>query len=299
LSEYHYKEPDDDDLNDFILENKAGESNIKLLFIKFGRFFTQSKFFEHLFPPIKEEKPGKDFYAPMAGVQLLIIVFMIFFYTRMDPDYTNISSQSLTPNQMNNIMIVAIFLQIAFIVLDRYIYLSRDFVVIDHVELEEDDSDDDLSELAPGSSFSVDFQRQQSIDIRSSSGGNLLSKGFGLEKKTKPKNDKLLDTSKGGVLEDIEDDDNGEEDFDDQDVVLSKTNFNRTMVLKFYLQLFLLILVHGITFWYFPIKANINLQVTAYCDYSDEITGSKCNEVFMNWTLIIFYLLYCIYFTVS
>jgi hypothetical protein len=195
------------------------------VFIKLSRIFTRSSFFEILFPQIKEEKPGKDFYALMAGVQLIIIIFMIFFYTRMDPDYANVTSDSLTPNQMNHIMILAIFIQIAFIVLDRYIYLSRDFVVIDHVELEEDDSDDDISELAPGSSFSVDFQRQSSLDIRSSSSGNLLSKGFGLEKKTKQKNNKSLDTSKGGVLEDIEDDDNGEENFDDQDVVLSKTRY--------------------------------------------------------------------------
>lgn len=51
--------------------------------------FTTNKYFETLFPWIKEQKPGVDFYAVTAIIQLITIVFLIFFYTQMDPNYTN------------------------------------------------------------------------------------------------------------------------------------------------------------------------------------------------------------------
>jgi len=75
------------------------------------------------------------------------------------------------------------------------------------------------------------------------------------------------------------------------EVQLSKTKFNRTLLLKYYLQLFLLLFIHSL-FWYFPIKTNLGLQNTPFCQFNDPVTGNQCNEVFMNWTLVVFYLLY-------
>ena len=295
MSEYKYKTPEKSELIEFIIENKVGENRVKKFFMKISASLTHSKYFESLFPSIKQQKPGLDLYFPMALVQGLLIVFMIFFYTRMDPDYTNITSDTLTPNQLNQVMVLAIFLQIAVIVLDRYLYLSRDYVEIEEVDIDED-SDDEMEDISHSDSISQ-FTRQKTFDLRSSSGENLLVRGLGMDKKDKALSVKSKNQEKV-QLEDLPED--GEEKkIDEKQVQLSKTSFNKTIVLKYYLQLFMLILVNVITFWYFPIKANTDLQITAYCDYSNPDTGKSCNEVFMNWTLVVFYLLYCAYFAIS
>ena len=295
ISEYKYKTPEKSELVEFIIEHKAGENKLKRLFLKISVTLTQSKYFESLFPSIKQQKPGFDLYAPMAIFQALIIVFMIFFYSKMDPDYTNITSDTLTPNQLNQIMVVAIFIQIAIIVLDRYLYLSRDYVEIEEVDIGED-SDEEMDDLSHSDSISQ-FARAKTFDLRSSSGENLLVKGLGIDKKKREISVKSKAQDKV-QLDEIHDDEE-EKKVDDKEVQLSKTSFNKTIVLKYYLQLFLLILVNIITFWYFPIKANKDLQITAYWDYSNPDTGSLCNEVFMNWTLVVFYLFYWAYFAIS
>ena len=253
---------------------------------------TRSKYFETLFPTIKEQKPGVDLYAPMVVFQVLVIVFMIFFFTRMNPDYSAISSEGLAPRTFSNAMVLAVFLQIIIIVLDRYLYLSRDYVVIDEVEIEEYDEEADEEEDVGRSESISQFDRTNSFDLRSSSANKLLVKGMkkkmGMKMKGKSQDKKNLD----------EETETDQEEEDDGGMQLSKTKFNKTLLLKYYLQLFLLLLVHAIVFWAFPISANIDLMATPFCQFKDE-AGNQCNEVFMNWSLVTFYLLYCVYFFFS
>jgi hypothetical protein len=298
LTEYHYKEPSKADLIDFIVENKVGKNKFLQFFIKIKMSLTQSEYFESLFPSIKEQKPGFDLYAPMAFIQVLIIVYMIFFYTRMDPDYSNFSSGGFTPTTFNAYLLLYIFIQIIIMILDRYLYLSRDFVVIDQLEAEEEEDSDSEADLEHSDSLSQ-FDRKKTFDLRSQSGENLLVRGFGLNKKSKFKVNKA---DKAQDLDDIEFDESDLKDdklVKDKDIRLSKTNFNKTIVMKYYLQLFTLLLFHILTFWVFPIRANMDLQVTAYCQYNNAETGKNCNEVRMNAFLVLFYLLYCVYFAIS
>ncbi len=101
--------------------NKA-EFNIKKL-------LYQNAYFERLFPSIKEQKPGNDLYAIIASFQFLICLFLIFFYTKMDADVT-ITSDSLTYNQFSGQMVIALFLQIIILIIDRYNYKSKTFISI-------------------------------------------------------------------------------------------------------------------------------------------------------------------------
>jgi hypothetical protein len=58
----------------------------------------------------------------------------------------------------------------------------------------------------------------------------------------------------------------------------------------------LLILVHIMVFWYFPIYGNISLYETAECPF-DAPYG--CRTFGENKALIVLYILYCIYFMYS
>lgn len=94
----------------------------------------------------------------------------------------------------------------------------------------------------------------------------------------------------------VEDEDNQEEE---AKIALTRTDDNFALVLKYYLQWLLLILIHISVFWWFPNKVNIIVQGHSYCDFEDLDTRQNCNEVRMNWALIVFYLLYCVYFFFS
>jgi len=88
---------------------------------------------------------------------------------------------------------------------------------------------------------------------------------------------------------------------ENHNVSLENTKITLAMVSKFYLQILLLLFVHGFVFWYFPITGNIKLQNYPYCvsKTSSKKDNINCNEFGDNWALIIFYILYCCYFWVS
>ena len=60
-------------------------------------------------------------------------MFMIFFYTKMDADVTNISDQ-LTYNQFSGQMVIGLFLQILVMIIDRYLYKSKTFIQVQQIE---------------------------------------------------------------------------------------------------------------------------------------------------------------------
>ena len=80
-------------------------------------------FLVRLSPKVKEEKPGKDLYTPTLLLQLLLLLYIIFFYTQMDGEYQNISGAFET-NEFSGNMVVALLLQTGLLILDRYLYLS-------------------------------------------------------------------------------------------------------------------------------------------------------------------------------
>jgi len=80
----------------------------------------------------------------------------------------------------------------------------------------------------------------------------------------------------------------------EKQIVLEKTKITIAIVSKFYLQWLLLIFVHILVFWFFPIHGNYKLQNNANC-----VGGGVCNGFGGNPALIIFYILYCCYFWVS
>ena len=63
---------------------------------------------------------------------------------------------------------------------------------------------------------------------------------------------------------------------------------------KLVLHMILLVLVHALIFWYFPINANIRILDTPYCKDLHE----RCSNFEVNRALQGFYVLYCVYFVI-
>jgi len=97
--------------------------------VKIKGILFKNQYFDRLFPSIKEQKPGKDLYAAMATTQFIICIYMIFFFTQMDADITNVT-EAITYNSFSGQMVIALFLQILIMILDRYLYRSKTFVVV-------------------------------------------------------------------------------------------------------------------------------------------------------------------------
>jgi len=108
-----------------------------------------------------------DFYAVTAIIQLIIIVFLIFFYTQMDPNYANNTSQELDNFIFSGTMVLFVFFQIIVMVIDRYLYLAKKFIVVDHIEMEEE-VDDQGDENTRSVSISEFGKRTSTIDITNS-----------------------------------------------------------------------------------------------------------------------------------
>ena len=52
-----------------------------------------NKYFDRLFPRIKQQKPGKDFYVGIAGVQVIICFYLVIFYNQMTAIKSSIAEE--------------------------------------------------------------------------------------------------------------------------------------------------------------------------------------------------------------
>jgi hypothetical protein len=64
----------------------------------------------------------------------------------------------------------------------------------------------------------------------------------------------------------------------ERQIVLENTKITLAMVSKFYLQWILLIFVHLLVFWFFPIHGNMKLNNNFYCPQNAGAKEVQCNE---------------------
>lgn len=119
-----------------------------------------------LFPSIKEQKPGRDLYALIATVQFIICVFLIFFYTKMDADITNNMADAINYNQFSGQMVIALFLQILVMIIDRYLYKSKTFISVQQKELNKQQRERSMSRVAEDSKTEQSLERSNSEQDR-------------------------------------------------------------------------------------------------------------------------------------
>ena len=89
----------------------------------FKRILT--KFYTKNFSHVRNEKPGKDFYIGYTLFQILILIYIIFLYTKMEREQEIFNVNILSLNQFSGNMAICAFVHVFLIVFDRFIYLKN------------------------------------------------------------------------------------------------------------------------------------------------------------------------------
>ena len=82
-------------------------------------------FFSKNFSHIRNEKPGKDFYIGYTVFQILILIYIILLYTKMEKDQEIYNLNILSLKQFSGHMAIFAFIHVFLIVFDRFIYLKN------------------------------------------------------------------------------------------------------------------------------------------------------------------------------
>ena len=84
-----------------------------------------SGFFVKNFSHIRNEKPGRDFYIEYTLFLILILIYTIILYTKMEKDQAILNVNILDLKQFSGHMAICTYIHVFLIVLDRFIYLKN------------------------------------------------------------------------------------------------------------------------------------------------------------------------------
>ena len=227
------------------------------------------KYFQRLFPTIRNEKPGDDYYVSYSILMLIISTFIIFFYTTMVQDKT-FASVELNTKQFSGEMVIVLLIHVSILVYERILYISQNTNNLKSKYI----LYDKITKKALSDKKFEEFIKENHIKLEKDS-------------ITPEDMDKISKTHKI--------------------VYIQTEGLNLPSVQKYILQIILVISAHVFLFFYCPIKGNMNAFNNIYCPERDEkpeetdyINSQKeCNDFLNNNALIIFYLLYITYFVCS
>ena len=84
-----------------------------------------SNFYNINFTRIRNEKPGKDFYVSYTIVLIFILIFIIFFYTKMEQDKMVYNVDTFKLKQFSGNTVIFAFIHVFLLVFDRFLYLKN------------------------------------------------------------------------------------------------------------------------------------------------------------------------------
>ena len=84
-----------------------------------------SNFCRKNFTRIRNEKPGKDYYAFYTVFLIFILIYIIFFYTEMEKDKMVYNVDALKIKQFSGSTVIFAFIHVFLIVFDRFLYLKN------------------------------------------------------------------------------------------------------------------------------------------------------------------------------
>ena len=213
-------------------------------------------YYQRLFPKIRNEKPGNEYYPSYTITMLVIIIYIILFYTNMNQDKT-FGSVSVDTNQFSSSMVIFLIIHVIFLVYDRIIYISqnRNNLTYDYIIY-------DKKTCAPITVKEFSYIKNQ-ISLQNKNKQDKFFIPFEYIEKTKDKYNI---------------------------VYMQIEEFNCPLLQKYILHLIITIFSHIFVFFYLPMKGNYNIANAIYC-----IDGEDCNDFIYNPMLIIFYILYVVY----
>ena len=217
------------------------------------------KYFQKLFPKIRNEKPGIDNYPFLSISLTIIIIYILLFFTQMAQDKTY-GPVNLNTTQFSGNMVLFLILHIAMLVYDRIIYLSQNKTGLKYKYFIYK-----INKLYIG----IFISKEEYNNIKS---------GYWLDKE-KPYH------FSPNVIKSLKD--NG------YNIMYIQTEqFNKPLLQKYILHIFSTFICHFFAFFYFPMTGNNNLLNTVYCNEQD---SNLCNDFTNNAFIIIFYILYIVY----
>ena len=83
------------------------------------------RFHRKNFTKLRNEKPGKDFYTYYTIIQIIILIYIIFFYTKMERDSIIYNASAFKLKQFSGNMVIFAFIHVFILVFDRFLYLKN------------------------------------------------------------------------------------------------------------------------------------------------------------------------------
>ena len=84
-----------------------------------------SNFYKKNFTRIRNEKPGKDFYMCYTIFLIFILIYIIFFYTKMEQDKMVYNVDTFKLKQFSGNTVIFAFIHVFLLVFDRFLYLKN------------------------------------------------------------------------------------------------------------------------------------------------------------------------------
>ena len=238
---------------------------------------TKRKYYEKLFPKIRNEKPGGDFYASYTLSMLILIIFILIFYTTMVQDRT-FGAVELDTKQFSGAMVLVLLIHVGILLYDRILYISQN-----------------------RNNIKYDYILYNKITKRILNEKNFNDlKSFISSKYPDIKRETFMIPVE--FVKDSQDTYNI--------IYIQKEELNLPLVQKYLLHIVIVIMAHLFIFFYCPMKGNLNIRNSVYC-IEDEMNGDnsnyeendslevQCNDFLTNKALIFFYIFYIIYFLCS
>ena len=233
-------------------------------YVTVDSFNENNNYFQRLFPKIRNEKPGGDFYTLYTIGMIVVIIFIVLFYTTMIQDVT-FNALSQETNQFNSSMVIFLLIHIGFLFYDRIIYINQNrnnlkyhYIIYDKARKEP------LSE-ARFNDMKTEISMKYYNDNKRE---NFIIPSDYAEKLRK----------------------------DHNIVYIQCEEFNTPLLQKYILHIFIVLFAHAFIFFYSPMTGNLNLNKSIFCNKDDD---TICNDFDKNWALIGFYIVYLFYFLFS
>ena len=217
-------------------------------------------YYEKLFPKIRNEKPGKDFYYLYALAMILIIFYVLIFFTTMVKDKTY-GDVNISTKQFSGMSIIFVLIHMIILIIDRIIYLRQNRYQINYEYILIDKNE-------------KIYSKEESMAI--------IGKKF----KDYKDNTQLLPYKE---LEKLKEEYNVS--------IFQDEPFNTPLFEKYILHIILTLCSHGLIFFYITMTGNYNIYNAVYC-IKDNHTN-ECNDFQENIATIFFYILYLFYLTFS